>query len=412
MIATRRLYRRGISILACALGATLSSGETQAAPAYKVIYNFAGFANGGFDGARPAAEVTFDKAGNLYGTTIYGGQYNYGTVFDIAADGTYSQLHVFSGDDSKTGGNQPEGGVVVTKSGDLSGTTFFGGTNNYGTAWLLKSGGAYAVQHNFDVSDDGPTGTLLSAKGNSYGATLNGGSKGYGTIWKLAKRGAFSLLHSFTLTGGDGASPNGGLVQDQKGNLYGTTIEGGTGSCLCGAVFRMAPDGSNFTTLYSFTGGADGEFPLGPLVRDKDGTLYGTAAETLGSFNCDANGCGTVWQLTPDGTFTVLHTFAGGKDGANPQGNLLKIGKTIYGTTQWGGGSGCSSTGGSGCGTVYKLVAKPHGKYKVLHRFADGTGDGQHPLAGLAQGPDGKLYGTTYQGGLYNGGTVFSETKE
>jgi uncharacterized repeat protein (TIGR03803 family) len=171
----------------------------------------------------------------------------------------------------------------------------------------------------------------------------------------------------------------------------------------------MASDGSDFTTLYSFTGGADGKFPLGPLALDKDGTLYGTTANGLFGYNCDATGCGTVWQLTPDGTFTVLHTFAGVKDGATPEGNLLKIGNTLYGTAQYGGSTGCN---GNGCGTVYSLVAKPHGKYKILHQFAEGTSDGQNPLAGLTQGPDGKLYGTTYVGGLVNGGTVFSVTKK
>jgi uncharacterized repeat protein (TIGR03803 family) len=408
MIATRKLYRRALLLSACTLAATVSSGEVQAAPVYTVIYNFAGFATGGQDGAFPATEVTFDKAGNLFGTTVYGGQYNFGTVFGIAPHGTYTQLHIFSGDDPKTGGDQPEGGVTVTAAGDLSGTTFFGGTGNEGTAWLLKPGGVYSVQYNFG-DNDGPTGTTLSVKGNSYGATLYGGPKGYGTIWKLTKRGAFTMLHGFTMTGGDGANPNGGLVQDQNGNLYGTTIEGGAASCDCGTVFRIAADGSHFTTLYSFTGGADGEFPLGPLVRDTDGTLYGTAAETLVNYNCDTHGCGTVWQLTPDGTFTVLHTFAGAKDGANPQGNLLKIGTTLYGTTQFGGNDGCN---GYGCGTMYKLAAMPRGKYKVVHRFAGGTGDGQNPLAGLAQGPDKKLYGTTTKGGLHNGGTVFSVTKK
>jgi uncharacterized repeat protein (TIGR03803 family) len=145
-------------------------------------------------------------------------------------------------------------------------------------------------------------------------------------------------------------------------------------------------------------------------VRDKAGTIYGTASETIVNYNCDTNGCGTVWQLTSDGTFTVLHTFAGGKDGANPQGNLLKIGNTLYGTTQFGGSSG--GCNGYGCGTVYKLAAMPGGKYKILHHFAEGTADGQNPLAGLAQGSDGNLYGTAYQGGLYNGGIVFSVTKK
>jgi uncharacterized repeat protein (TIGR03803 family) len=251
---------------------------------------------------------------------------------------------------------------------------------------------------------------MLSVKGNDYGATLYGGPHGFGTIWKLTKKSTFTMLHGFTMTGGDGGYPNGGLVEDQKGNLYGTTSEGGTGTCMCGTVFKMTPDGKSYTTLYSFTAGTDGAFPLGPLVRDKAGNLYGTASEALGSYGCDTHSCGTVWQLTPDGTFTILHTFTSGNDGANPQGNLLMIGKTLYGTTQWGGSNGCSSTGGSGCGTVYKLVAKPHGKYTVLHQFADGTDDGQHPLAGLAQGPDKKLYGTTSKGGSKDGGILFSVT--
>lgn len=409
MIAARKLCRSTLLTSFCALAAIGPLGAAQAAPVFKIVYSFAGFANGGYDGASPAAEVTFDKLGNLYGTTEYGGRYGYGTVFAIAPNETYAQLHTFTGDDGQTGGKQPIGGVTVAGSGVLSGTTFFGGSNNYGTAWRLKSNGAFSVQHNFDNTDDGPQGTQLSASGNSYGASLYGGPKGYGTIWELSKRGKFTVTHGFTGADGDGAYPNGGLIQDQAGKIYGTTSQGGAANCFCGSVFSMAADGSGFTTLYSFTGGTDGEFPLGPLVRDKDGTLYGTAAETLGSYNCDDHGCGTVWQLTPDGTFTVLHTFAGGKDGANPQGNLLKIGTTLYGITQWAGTGECN---GYGCGTVYRLAAKPGGKYKVLHQFADGTADGQRPLAGLAEGLDGKLYGTTFQGGQYNGGIVFAVTKK
>jgi uncharacterized repeat protein (TIGR03803 family) len=404
MIPSCKVYRRTLSASACVLAATLSLGGAQAASAYSVIYNFAGFANGGQDGSSPVAEVTFDKAGNLYGTTPYGGTSNTGTVFSIAANGTYTVLHSFTGDDSQTGGNQPNGGVTVSSSGDLTGTTSFGGTTNYGTAWLLKSGGAYSVQHNFDVDEDFPYGTPLSASKATYGVTLYGDPDGTGTIWKLTKKG-FSVIHGFTFAGNEAAYPNGGLVQDSDGNLYGTASQGGTSACSCGAVFRIAPDGSGYTTLYSFTGGADGDFPLGALVRDTDGTLYGTASETLFSYGCDTNSCGTLWQLKPNGEFTVLHTFAGGNDGANPAGNVLKIGKSIYGTTQYGGGSGCSS---HGCGTVYKLSVGTKVKYKVLHKFAEGTSDGQRPLAGLAQGAKGKLYGTTYVGGQYNGGTVFA----
>lgn len=406
MIPSCKVYRHTLLASACVLAATLLLGGAQAAPAYSVIYNFAGFANGGQDGSSPVSEVTFDKAGNLYGTTPYGGQSNTGIVFGIAANGTYTVLHSFTGDDSKTGGSQPNGGVTVSSSGDLTGTTSFGGTTNYGTAWRLKSGGAYSVQHDFDGDEDFPYGTPLSASGATYGTTLYGDPNGTGTIWKLTKKGGFSMIHGFTQADDEAAYPNGGLVQDSDGNLYGTASQGGTSACGCGAVFRIAPDGSSYTTLYSFTGGADGEFPMGALVRDTDGTLYGTASETLFSFSCDTNGCGTLWQLKPNGAFTVLHTFAGGNnDGANPVGNVLKIGNAIYGTTEYGGGSGCNS---HGCGTVYKLSVKAGVKYKVLHKFAEGTGDGQRPLAGLAQGAKGKLYGTTYVGGQYNNGTVFA----
>jgi len=225
-------------------------------------------------------------------------------------------------------------------------------------------------------------------------------------FWKLTKKGGFSVIHGFTFAGNEAAFPNGPLAQDSEGNLYGTAQQGGTSACSCGAVFRIAADGSGYTTLYSFTGGADGEFPMGALVRDTDGTLYGTTSETFFGFNCDQNGCGTLWQLTPSGKFTVLHTFAGGdNDGANPVGNVLKIGKAIYGTTQYGGATGCNNFG---CGTVYKFLVKGGGKFKVLHKFAEGTSDGQRPLAGLAQGAKGKLYGTTYEGGLYKNGTVFA----
>lgn len=405
MVPSYEVCRHTLWASACVLAATLFLGGAQAAPAYSVIYNFEGFANGGHDGSSPVSEVTFDKTGNLYGVTVYGGQFNAGTLFGISANGTYTLLHAFSGDDSKTGGSQPEGGVLVSASGDVTGTTSFGGTTNYGTAWLLKSSGAYSVQHDFDGNDDYPYGTPLSVSGATYGATLYGDPNGTGTIWKLTKKGGFSVIHGFTTADNEAAYPNGGLVQDSDGNLYGTASQGGTSACSCGAVFRIAADGSGYKTLYSFTGGTDGEFPAGALVRDTDGTLYGTTSETFVGYNCDTtNGCGTLWQLKPNGKFTVLHTFAGGNDGANPAGNVLKIGSAIYGTTQYGGAAGCNNFG---CGTVYKLSVKAGVKYKVLHKFADGTGDGQRPLAGLARGPEGKLYGTTYEGGKYKNGTVF-----
>ena len=214
----------------------------------------------------------------------------------------------------------------------------------------------------------------------------------------------FSVLYN--LTGApDGALPYAGLFRDSAGNLYGTTIMGGAGTCYngivhgCGTVFKVDSSGTE-TVLHSFTGNPDGEYPWGAVIEDSSGNLYGTTLEG-GVFDA-----GTVFKLDPTGNETIVHSFSGIPDGANPYGALIRdTAGNFYGTTSLGGSAGCGGSGG--CGTVYKV--NPNGSEKVLHSFTGGT-DGMNPYGSLSRDTSGNLYGTTYGGGAgcLNGcGTVF-----
>src|SRR3984957_6557409 len=226
----------------------------------------------------------------------------------------------------------------------------------------------------------------------------------------IATAGAerLSVLYSFCQQTNctDGAEPDGPLVADSAGNLYGTTGSGGSTNCFdgCGTVFRLAPDGTE-TVLYAFCGKdascPDGEYPQSPLILDRFGNLYGTTASG-GSTNC-FEGCGTVFKLAPDGTETVLYSFcnrSGCADGSGPDGGVVMDGRgNLYGTTGLGG-TACNQ---NGCGTVFKLA--PDGKEKVLYSFCsqDGCADGLYPNGGLVRDRNGNLYGTTeYGGGIHN----------
>jgi len=198
-----------------------------------------------------------------------------------------------------------------------------------------------------------------------------------------------SVLYNF---GGaaDGGDPYAGVIRDSSGNLYGTVGYGGTS--YAGGVYKADALG-NETMLYSFTGGTDGNFPVGPLVRDNAGNLYGTTLYGGASF-------GTVFKLDAGGNETVLHTFTGAPDGASPSAGLISDATgNLYGTTDLGGLYGW--------GTVFRL--DPAGNETVLHSFTNGE-DGAVPLGGLIRDAQGGLYGTTYYGGAYGAGTVFKLT--
>src|ERR1700731_5083214 len=215
----------------------------------------------------------------------------------------------------------------------------------------------------------------------------------------------FKVVYSFQ-GGSDGAQP-GVSLRDSTGTLYGVTGDGGGSGCGgtgCGTVFTLTDDGTE-TVLYRFTGGKNGYFPDGDVIADKHGNLYGTTYYG-GTNGCNGNGCGTVYRLTPGGTETVLHAFAGGRDGALPLASLVMIGGDFYGTTTQGGTKNC---GPYNCGTAFKIGA--NGRESVLHRFAGGA-DGRYPGPSLTADSAGNLYGTTELGGAKgcNGsgcGTVF-----
>lgn len=268
--------------------------------------------------------------------------------------------------------------------------------------------------HNFSSPDQGylPRGDLLvDQSGNLYGTTANGGNfenscrdGGCGTVFELAPDGTETVLYAFA-GAPDGSLPLAGLIADQAGNLYGTTASGGGGSVDhcgglgCGTVFKLAPDGTE-TVLYAFQGaGGDGFYPAGDLLLDQAGNLYGTT-QSGGNVKCGGYGCGTAFELAPDGTETVLHIFKGGTDGAWPGWGIGSAGLiadqsgNLYGVTYAGGGSGC---GGYGCGTIFRLAAD--GTETILHSFRGGHHDGSNPAGSLTMDDAGNLYGTTLEGG-------------
>jgi len=246
------------------------------------------------DGAAPGAVTpVFDKQGNLYGTTTGGGSPGNGTVFKLTPGGTETVLHNFN---CGTGdGCVPWAGVTLDKKGNLYGTTQIGGTYGYGTIYEITAAGTYKVLYNFMGGNDGlyPWNPFVfDKKGNLYGTTENGGSGGYGTVYKFnPKTGQKTILHNFYGGVSDGASPyDGALVFDQEGNIYGTTASGGVVGG--GTIYKLAPDGT-FTILHSFTNQPDGDGPMGNVVFDKQGILYTTTSAGGATTN------GAVIKLTP-----------------------------------------------------------------------------------------------------------------
>jgi uncharacterized repeat protein (TIGR03803 family) len=262
----------------------------------------------------------------------------------------------------------------------------------------------YTALYSFTGGADGgypSAGLVPDAAGNLYGTTSEGGSLsgcspyGCGLVFKLDPTGNERVLYTFT-GGADGGLPYAGLIRDAGGNLYGTTFEGGDLSgCYgsgCGVVFKLDPAG-NETVLYTFTGGADGANPAAGLIRDAAGDFYGTT-ENGGTYQY-----GAVFKLDPAGNETALYTFTGGIDGASPAASLIRdAAGNLYGTAAGGG----NPTGECpyGCGVVFKL--DPAGNETVLRSFTGGT-DGGFPYAGLILDAAGNLYGTTNQGGTPNG---------
>jgi uncharacterized repeat protein (TIGR03803 family) len=320
--------------------------------------------------------------------------------------GTLALVYSFCSQTNCADGALPVGALIQATNGNLYGTTGYGGANNRGTVFEFTPGGVLTVLYSFcnlAACADGSqplAGLIQGADGNLYGTTKFGGANSWGSVFSITTGGTLTTLYSFCPQNGclDGARPNSVLVQATNEDLYGTTLEGGANGGN-GTVFKITTGGL-LTTLYSFcalAGCTDGSSPVTGLVQASNGDLYGTTQ--YGGAN---NNNGTVFQITPFGALTTLHSFcsqAGCTDGQGPTGGLLQATDgNLYGTTD---------SGGNGYGTIYKITTS--GALATVYAFP-GPGQGQEPYAGLIQAPNGEFYGTTFNGGARGYGEVFSLT--
>ncbi len=422
--------RRHAALIAAVLSVS-GLGTTAQAGTLPPIHRFTDDLSGNSDGAFPKAGVIIDAKGALYGTTNEGGDFGYGTAFKLVPTPNgptawkYTTLYSFCTSPDCIDGSYPEAGLIADAAGNLYGTTSEGGAvelapSNFGTVFMLtRSGSSYteSVLYSFTGLGDGayPRAGLIWFNGELYGTTEEGGDSdscldiGCGTVFKLTptSSGPWILTVLYAFHGlSDGAYPLAGVIADAAGNLYGTTYYGG------GTVYKLtrpatAAGAWKHTVLHNFLEDDDGgSTPRAGLVFDPKGNLYGTTYEGGTSGDCGVTGCGTVFKLkrpaNPTGTWNsvVLHSFTGGTDGAYPLGSLI-IDSTgaVYGTASEGGDFDY--------GTAFKVAPPASGTgqftFTVLRTFRS-LENGVYPYAGLAMGPHGSIYGTTYEGG-YTGGT-------
>lgn len=385
---------------------------------FKVEWSF----GGGADGADPTASLV-NANGTLYGTTVYGGRsgcrrHGCGTVYSLDPVARSEKvLYAFCSQQNCTDGSLP-GTNLIDVNGILYGTTEGGGSHGYGTAFGLDpKTGAETVLYSFCAlpsCTDGayPAGNLIDVKGRLYGTTNLGGAQNAGTAFVLyPSSGTETVLYSFCTQDNcaDGAFPRASLTE-KHGILYGTTVNGGAGcdSFGCGTVFSIDPSTGAEAALHFFAGDTDGAFPYADLI-DVNGVLYGTTS--AGGQTCGTgDGCGTVFSLDlGTNVENVVYGFCQRQycsDGALPFASLIALNGKLFGTTSYGGRTGCTQTGG--CGTVFS-VNPDTGAEEVLHEFCSvkHCTDGWAPRAGLTV-VNGTLYGTTAEGGAHGSGTVFA----
>lgn len=361
------------------------------------------------DGAAPLAGLIQGSDGNFYGSTAGGD----GTLFKISPSGTLTTLYWFCqvfdpSTDSCLDGAEPYSALIKGSDGNFYGTTIGGGANpnlimgGPGTVFQFKPSGTPTILYSFCSQancTDGwnpDAGVIQGSGGNFYGTTYLGGGNGAGTVFQLSPSGTLTTLHSFCSEPvcADGGFPYAGLVESSDGTFFGTTTVGG-GPNNGGTVFKLKPSGT-LTTLHSFcrtANCADGQNPYSSLVPGGDGAFYGTTL--LGGKNAQ----GTVFKITPSGTFTTLHSFTGGPDGSSPYASLVQGDDGDFFGTAFGGGA-------KGAGTVFKIT--PSGALTTLYSFCTQAlcADGESPYGPLVSGSDGDFYGTT-AGGANGYGTVF-----
>ncbi|HEY3660426.1 MAG TPA: choice-of-anchor tandem repeat GloVer-containing protein [Candidatus Udaeobacter sp.] len=359
-------------------------------------------------------DLETDSAGNIYGSTVLGGDHGSGTVFQLSptiSGWEQTVLYNFTG---SVDGGEPYKGVTIDRHGNLYGTAVTGGSGGCeggcGVVYkLTQSNGTWhqRVIYAFTGADDGAgpgARVTVDRSGNVYGMTPTGGMYGAGTIYKLQPHAAsytFQVIHSFT-GGDDGASGSAGRMLLDHGRLYGAVTAGGMfGS---GVVFELTPTTVgewDFRTLYSFHGQPDGSFPYGALLRTDSGKIYGT------TYYGGQNGIGAVYELSPrsvgEWNEKVLYSFQTGSDGNSPISNLVSDASgNLYGTT---------SEGGLGRGTIFKLTAIGGGGWteSVVHSFA-GSPDGGFSYNGMVVDAFGNFYGATVHGGTDDDGSVYQFT--
>jgi uncharacterized repeat protein (TIGR03803 family) len=328
-----------------------------------------------------------DSAGNLYGTMSQGGPttmckpHGCGLIYKYdAATGTESALYTFTGG---ADGANPQSGVILDAAGNLYGTTEYGGLNNSGTVFELSATGTFTVLKAFDLTNNNPDGgapvggLVMDSSGNLYGATYEGGIKsvggiGGGIVFKIDTGGNFSILHTFT-GGSDGQYPYATPTLDASGNLYGTNFYGGTYDS--GVIFEVNLTTGVETVLHEFTP-TEADEPRSPLVIDASGNIYGT------SVGGGQYGSGSVFKYSPTAGLSVLRSFSG-QDGSTPQGRLIlsSDGSSLFGTATAGGAT-CDDVEADGCGLIYQ-ISTASGKLRDLYSFR-GSIDGKQPSTGLS----------------------------
>ncbi len=408
-----RKRRRSLHLVGgfVALVAFVLGVDSVKASTTEVLYSFAG----NDDGEYIDTDVAIDAAGNLYGTSVLGGESGGGTVWQLSPVGggwVHTVLYSFTGG---ADGGEPYKGVTLDAAGNLYGTAVTGGSGSCEggcgvTYKLTKSGTTWtqSVIHAFTGGADGSgpgARVAVDGRGNVYGMTPTGGANGLGTIYSLHPKAngawAFRVIHTFT-GGSDGSSGSAGKLLIRGGHVYGAATSGGTYSS--GAVFELTPTRTgewDFKTIYSFLGAPDGVFPYGALLFDADGNLYGT------TYYGGANGLGAAYKLSPnvtgEWTETVLYSFKTGRDGNSSISNLVSdAAGNLYGTT---------SEGGLGSGTIFKLSPSQSGTWteSIPHRFADSP-DGAFPYAGMVGDGAGVFFGATVHGGADGEGAIYRFT--
>ena len=379
------------------------------APAANLVVLYA-FTNG-VDGGTPEAGLIQASNGVLYGTTVNGGTNGWGAIFKVTTNAVFTPLYSFAY--SVADGADPYAGLVQGTNGNFYGAAAQSGSNGYGSIFKLASTGAFTELYGFtrihgasltNAEGGNPTAALVEGtNGNFYGTGPAGGSNGFGAVFEITAGGALTRLYSFT-NGADGANP-GALLQSSNGLIYGTTTNGGSKGC--GAIFKMTASGV-LTPLYSFTNGADGAYPGPALTQGTNGLLYGV---TSGG---GANNSGTIFQITTNGVFSPLYSFATSAkaglglatnaDGLSP-GALSQGGNGIfYGFATLGGLNGTGTlfqfSHAGGLTVLYTFLVGPQGELGMTNAC------GAEPT-GIVLGSDGKLYGTAKTGGANSFGTVF-----